>query len=63
MTERHEPVLEHAGELDEHDHDEHDHEDGPDRLQLEVLHVDVDDVHVLPHPTAPAEAEYLETPA
>ena len=62
MAERHQSVLEHAGELDEHDEDEHDHEDGPDGLQLEVFHVDVDDVHVLPNPTAPAESEYLETP-
>ena len=46
MAEGHDPVEQHADHLDEHDEGEEEHEDKAEGLQLQVLVLQGDRVHV-----------------
>ena len=59
MAEGHQAVRDHSSELNCHDQDEGDHKERPNRLELEVLNLNGNDVLSFAHSCAPVHAQHL----
>ena len=56
MAKGHDPVQDHSNQLNEHNNGKEDHEDNPERLELQVLVVDLDLVRIVPGDDRPLGA-------